>query len=56
MCWAADDTQLKKTLGGDDPTKSDDPLSPPDSSPAKTAPQPAENKTAHEAIKPSKKK
>ena len=56
MCWAADDMQLKKTLGGDDPTKSDDPLSPPDSSLAKAAPQPAENKTAHEAIKPSKKK
>ena len=56
MCWAADDAQLKQTLGGDDAAKSDELPSPSDSSSAKAPLHQADSTTAHETAKATKKK
>ena len=56
MCWAADDAQLKQTLGGEDSAKDDEPSSHSDSSSAKAPHHQADSTTAHETAKPAKKK
>ena len=56
MCWAADDAQLKQTLGGDDAAKNDELPLPSDSSSAKAPLHQADSTTAHETAKATKKK
>lgn len=56
MCWAADDAQLKQTLGGEDSAKDGEPSSHSDSSSTKAPHHQADSTTAHETAKPAMKK